>query len=211
MFDKLRQAFREAVANFQEEIHRDDVPEAVDRLLKGMRDEAADTQAHVRRLEQEVEMTRKIAERESRDAATCRRREAMARKIGDEDTAKVAAEFAAKHENRRDVIREKAEALEKELKLRRSEVAEMLVKIKEAQKDRDALTASAGRSEARETIRGASDLFDELDRMAEKINDESAQGRASEEVWESMETSDQEARVDYDARLEELKRRMGQD
>lgn len=213
MFEKLREAFREAVNNFQEEISRDDVPETVDRLLKGMRDEAADSQAHVKRLEQEIEITRKIAEREARDAATCRRREEMASKIGDEETARVAGEFAAKHENKSKVIAQKAEALERELKLRKSEVAEMLVKIKEAQKDRDTLAATAGRSDARNTIRGASDLFDEMDRMADKIDDERSAGRASEQVWEAMESDARadDAAVDFDARLEELKRRMGED
>ena len=209
MFDKLRDAFREAVSNFKEELSRDEVPETVDRLLWGMKEEAADTQAHVRRLEAEVAAAIRVAEKESGDAATCRRREKMARKIGDEETATVAADFAVKHESRRDVIRAKADALEKEMKLRQSEVAEMLGKIKEAQKDRDQLAATAGRASARDTIRGTGDLFDELDRMAEKITSESAEGRASEEVWEAME--DRADDVDFDARLDELKRRMGED
>jgi len=209
MFDKLRDAFREAVTNFKEELSRDDVPENVDRLLWGMKEEAADTQAQVRRLEAEIAVAIRVAEKETGDAATCRRREEMARKIGDEDTATVAAEFAVKHENRRSVIQAKAHALKEEMKLRQSEVAEMLVKIKEAQKDRDQLAATAGRSSARDTIRGAGDLFDELDRMAEKISGESEQARASEEVWEAVE--DQAEEVDFDARLDELKRRMGED
>ena len=212
MFEKLRDAFREAVNNFHDELSRDNVPETVDRLLKGMRDEAADTQAHIKRLEKEVEVAQKITEREAKDAAVARRREEMARKIGDEETARVAAEWAAKHENKRDVIRQKATALGQELELRRKEVAEMLVKIKEAQKDRDSIAATASRAGARDTIRGATDLFDELDRMAEKIDGEEASGRASEDVWESMEQNAQEdIEVDYDARLEQLKRRMSED
>lgn len=211
MFEKLRDAFREAVNNFQEEMSRDDVPETVDRLLRGMREEAAATQAHVKRLEQEIEVTRKIAEREGRDAQTCRRREELARKIGDEETARVAAEFAVKHENKRDVIRHKVEVLQEELVLRKSEVTEMVAKIKEAQKDRDAIAATASRSGARNTIRGAGDLFDELDRMADKIEGNEASERAGEDVWEAMEDEAEEQEVDYDARLEELKRRMGQE
>ena len=50
MFDNLRQAFREAVDNFKEELGRDDVPEAVNRLLREMKREAADTKAEIRRL-----------------------------------------------------------------------------------------------------------------------------------------------------------------
>ena len=209
MFDKLRDAFREAVTNFKDELSRDEVPETVDRLLWGMKEEAADTQAHVRRLEAEITAATRVAEKESGDAATCRRREELARKIGDEETAKVAADFAVKHESRRDVIQAKAAALGEEMKLRQSEVAEMLVKIKEAQKDRDQLAATAGRSSARETIRGTGDLFDELDRMAEKISGESEEARAGEEVWEAVE--DEADEVDFDARLDELKRKMGED
>ena len=36
MFDDLRNAFREAVQNFKDELDRDSVPENVDRLLAGM-------------------------------------------------------------------------------------------------------------------------------------------------------------------------------
>jgi phage shock protein A len=213
MFDKLRDAFREAVNNFHDEMSRDQVPETVDRLLKGMRNEAADTQAHIKRLEQEVEVARRIAQSEANDAKVARRREEMAQKIGDEETARVAAEFALKHENKRDVIQQKAVALEKELQLRKNEVAEMLTKIKEAQKDRDTLAATASRSGARDTIRGAGDLFDELDRMADKIDGEDSEQRANEDVWQSMEDDARgdDVEVDFDARLDQLKRRMSED
>lgn len=211
MFEKLRDAFREAVDNFKEELNRDDVPEAVDRLLVGMKNEAADAQARVRQLEREVQLTLEMSKRESRDADTCRRREKMARKIGDEETANVAAEFAEKHERRREVLEAKAHALEEELELQRGEVTEMVEKIKQAQKDRDALSATAGRASARNTIRGANDLFDELDRMAERIQGDDATVSASEETWRELERDDAEESVDIDSRLEELKRRMDRD
>jgi len=211
MFDNLRDAFREAVDNFKEELNRDDVPETVDRLLRGMKEEAADTQARVHALEREIEVTQKIAAREAKDADTCRRREDMANGIGDPETARIAAEFAKKHENKHEVLTTKANALEKELALLRVEVTEMIEKIKQSQKDRDALAATAGRADARNTIRGAGDLFDELDRMAEKIGDDGAEARASEEVWKAMESGEKVEAVDFDARLEELKRRMGED
>lgn len=211
MFEKLRDAFREAVDNFKEELNRDDVPEAVDRLLVGMKNEAADAQARVRQLERDVELTLERSKREAQEAATCRRRESMARKIGDEETAEVAAEFAEKHDRRREVLEAKGHALEEELALQRGEVDEMVEKIKQAQKDRDALAATAGRANARSTIRGANDLFDELDRMAERIQGEDAATSASEETWRELERDEAEEAVDIDTRLEELKRRMGRD
>ncbi len=227
MFDNLRRAFREAVDNFKEEIGRDDVPEAVDRLLHRMKDETVDAQADVRRLEGEVETTLKRVKREAKEAGTCRRREQMARKIGDEDTATVAAEYAAKHENRREVLEQKAEALQKELQVRRGEVKEMLAGIKQAVENRETLSASAGRSQARDSIKGADDLFDQLDRMASAIEGDDARQDAEREVddvdlgsqphydpdlevkFDDLESLDPEA--DAEAKLRELKRRMGKE
>ena len=42
----------------------------------------------------------------------------MAKNIGDEETARVASEYAAKHEERLEVLEQKAAALEQELTLR---------------------------------------------------------------------------------------------
>ena len=64
MFDNLRQAFREAVDNFKEEVGRDDVPEAVSRLLREMKREAADTKADIRRLEEAIRAAMNRAEKE---------------------------------------------------------------------------------------------------------------------------------------------------
>ena len=223
MFDDLRNAFREAVDNFKRELSRDDVPEAVDRLLVGMRDEAAGAKARVKRLEEELETTRRQVERETQEEATCRRREEMARRIGDEDTARVAGQYREKHARRREVLEGKAAALAEELELGRAEVEEMLVKLKEARDRRATLSASAGRTGARESIRESDDLFAELDRMAERIADEDRRGDAAAEVgadedagWDSGGIDlDADApprpTVDVDARLEELKRRMGRE
>jgi phage shock protein A len=211
MFENLRDAFREAVDNFKQELNRDDVPEAVDRLLRGMKEEAADAQALARGLEREIEITEKISQREARDAKTCRRREEMATRIGDPETARIAAEFAKKHEDKREVLDTKADVLRRELVLRKAEVVEMIDKIKQSQQDRDALAATAGRTGARSAIQGANDLFDELDRMAEKIDDTGSEARAGEEVWRALEGEDTTETVDFDARLAELKRRMDQD
>ena len=149
MFDNLRDAFREAVSNFKDELGRDEVPEAVDSLLKGMQIEVTDSQTHVKSLEAQIKRALQLAEMEKKEAATCRRREEMAMEIKDEETARVAREFAEKHEQKQSIQEQKALALKKELDVRRAEVAEMLEKLKEAQKQRDALAATAGRTSAR--------------------------------------------------------------
>jgi phage shock protein A len=217
MFDNLRSAFREAVENFNKELSRDRVPEAVDGLLAGMRAEVVEAQARVRELEAQITRATAEAEREKSEAATARRRGKMAEDIGDADTAKVAAEYAVRREERQRVLEQKAAAMKEELAIRTREVEDMLAKMKEAQASRDGLAASAGRTGARESLYAADDLFSELDRMAEKIGHEDAQAQAAEEFAGLDLDADPDfappppPEVDLDARLEELKRKMGRD
>jgi len=112
----------------------------------------------------------------------------------------------------------KAAALEGELEVRKAEIEEMLDKIREAQKQREALGATAGRADARESIRGAEDLFDELDRMAEKIEDDDRRREAAEDLFDEVELGGEDygpdrsaGAPDVDERLAELKRRMGKE
>jgi len=214
MFDNLRRAFREAVDNFNRELDRDAVPEAVDRLLRGMRREAVEARAALEASKEHLATARKRAAEEGRNAETCRRREALARDIGDTDTADVAARYAGKHAGRSRVLADKARAIEAELRLQEAEYAEMLAQIRKASANRDKLVASAGRTQARESIGGADDLFGELDRMAERIADTEASGDAEEALFDDARDFDDALGASRreeaaDARLEELKRRMG--
>lgn len=217
MFEDLRRAFREALDNFQQELNRDRVPGSVDRLLSGMVSEVTDAKARLKELESQLERTRAESEREAAEIATCDRRAALARQIDDEETAKVAEEYGERHRRRKAVLDNKATALAEELELRRGEVDEMMEKLGEARARRDALTAEAGRTDARSSMGKADDLFDELDRMAERIGDTDAAAQAAREFGEYDEFDlrvDPDApvrrpQVDYDAALEELKRRMG--
>jgi len=214
MFDSLRDAFRQAVRNFREELHRDEVPEAVDRLVHGMKREATDARLRLRELEDGIRRAEAGAARERAEADTCRRREKMAKAIGDGETARIAAEFAVKHERRLQVLEQKAEALRQELELGRGEVDEMIQQIREAEHSRDALSASAGRAQARESVRAGDDLFEELDRMADGLAGADRQA-AAEELLDELDRDlydDLEPRTspgaDLDAKLAELKRRM---
>ena len=216
MFEDLRSAFREAVNNFKDEIGRDEVPETVDKLLLGMRNEVADAKVRIKELEEQMTRAVHESEREKNEAATCRRREKMARDIEDTETADVAAQYAQKHEERQALLEHKAVALSDELAYRQKEVEEMLAKVKEAQAKRDSLSATAGRGGARDSIGAADDLFSEMDRMAEKIGDEGRRGEAAAEfdpldMHVDRDEPPRRLDVDYDARLEELKRRMGEE
>ena len=217
MFENLRQAFREAVDNFKDELGRDDIPEAVSRLLREMKREAADTKAEIRRLGEAIHSAIERAEKEKSEGKTCRRREKMALDISDEDTARVAREYAEKHEHRRSVLEHKALALKEELDMREEEFREMIEAIKEADKNRDSLTATAGRASARNSIDDADDLFSQLDRIADEIGADDAQQEASSEIddllddgLDRFERRPEPEEIDMDARLEALKRAMGE-
>ena len=216
MFDNLRQAFREAVDNFKDELGRDEIPETVNRLLREMKREAADTKAEIRRLEEAIRGAIERAEKEKSEGETCRRREKLALDIQDEDTARVAREYAEKHEHRRSVLEHKALALKDELDMREEEFREMVVAIKEADKNRDTLAATAGRASARNSIDEADDLFSQLDRIADESGADDAKREANSEIDDLLDDGPDrfESRparedIDVDARLEALKRAMG--
>lgn len=222
MFEDLRAAFREALDNFNKELKRDQVPETVDRLLVGMKNELIDEKAQVRGLEEELEKATAASQREKEAGLTCRRREKMARDIGDEETANLAAQHAAKHEGHHAVLGKKAQAIREELAFRRQSVEEMTAQLNDAIEKRGSLGATAGRMGARGAISEADDLFSELDRMAEKMTGESARAGAAESLdaldLDGGEIADYDVvmdepppreQLDVDAALAELKRRMG--
>ncbi len=204
MFENLRAAFREAVKNFHDELGRDRIPEAVDQLLYAMKQEITDAKTRLHDLKDGIERARADAQKEAAEASTARRREGMARGIGDGETADIAAEYAKKHERRREVLEQKARALEDEFKVRESEIEDMMGQLREAMKQRQTLASTAGRAQALDSIQGGNDLFDELDRMSDRIGESGA-----EELDRELEAMQERSSVEN--RLEELKRRMGRD
>jgi phage shock protein A len=216
MFESLRQAFREAVDNFRTELNRDRVPEAADRLLKAMEQELVSARSALSRLRDEVASVEAQARAEEEEARTCLRRETMALKIDDQETAKVARDFAAKHLRRKDLLQEKASVLKRELADRKAETAEMMEQLKSARTHRESLLATAGRAGARDQLQQAEDLFEEMDRMAERIQDMESRVDAAGEVDDLLDPAGSRRSAhppvdDVDARLDELKRRMGRD
>lgn len=222
MINDLRRAFREAVANFRHELHRDEVPREADALLERMRARARQRHAENARLRQEVRRTLEEAQREEEDLATCRRRERLAREVNDEETARVAADFAERHRERRDVLYRKALALRDELGVREREAQEMDARLAEARKRRDALESRASRTAARETLQEADSLFQDLDRLAHRVTEMETRAAAAEELTALSDEmdggpeagdgpgtgSEQASTGDLDERLDDLKRRM---
>lgn len=219
VFDDLKDAFRQAVVNFRTELHRDRIPETADELLREMRGELVDARAHLRKLEDDIREALERAEAEGREARTCRRRERLAREIDDAETARVAREFAERHERSRRVLERKALALKEELDLGREEVGQMRQRLEEARRKRESLTAAAGRRQARDSLRDADDLFEELDRMSERVGDVERRARAARELDEELSRAvdperdgePEEPSAETEARLRELRRRMDRD
>jgi len=219
MFDDLRAAFHEALENFNRELRRESLPETADQLLRGMKREITQEKAEIAGLEEQLHKARTDSRREEDLASTCRRRERMARDIGDDETAAVAAEHAMKHEGHHAVLERKAQAIEEELELRRRNVNDMIDKFTDARHQRDALIATVGSTTARTTFATAADLFDELDRMAERIegeghaNDAATTTDLPEPGHVGADTEPDSVPIDdgaqLDAALAELKRRMG--
>ena len=217
MFESLRDAFREAVSNFKEEIDRDEVPEAVDRLFLGMKHELNEARELLAGLEQQIDQAQAQVERDQNEETVCRRRGEMASRVGDEETARIAIEFAMKHQRRRTVLERKIVALDEERAIRVVEFEEMTVHFNDAQGKRENLAATAGSSDTNDTIRAADELFEELDRMTGGMDDPSARPSTMDELehefgqlrvdpWAAAARRE----IDPEAALEELKRRMKQ-
>lgn len=216
LFDDLRQAFREAVDNFKEELNRDEVSGTVDRLLQGMVTEVTDAKARLKAVEADLEATRLRVGAEEEQVATMERRLRMASDIGDDETAGLATEYLARHRHRLEIFRGKAAALEQEAALLRAEVGEMMDKLQEARASRASLSAEAGRTTARESIGESEDLFDAFRRMEAKISGEEVEADVARDFSDEVDdlrvdphAPPRRREIDYDAALEELKRRMG--
>jgi hypothetical protein len=180
MFDELRRAWREAVENFRRELNEDGVPTSG--RLAAMRRDLSRAHEYVRRLEIELSSTHAELARSRDEEASCRRREEAALRIGDAETARLAAEFGARHARRSAVLVRKVEVLEAERVLHIEETTLMAGTLTELEQ-----MLSAGTQDA------PSALHDE-----EAIRREAAFRDLEREARERA----------AEARLEELKRRM---
>lgn len=182
MLDDLKHAWREAVENFWTELRAAD--EGLEGQLRGMQRQLAMARTEEGRLRTEAARTRGQRDGELREAEVCRRREAMARDIGDEETAGVAARYAQRHTERAAVLQRKLDALEAERSLLDRDIGEMESALAEFRR-RNELTGGPGA-----TLGGTPDVEDPAAARDFAHLRQQERERAAEE------------------RLEELKRRM---
>ncbi|MSR22500.1 MAG: hypothetical protein EXR92_02985 [Gemmatimonadetes bacterium] len=131
MFESLVQAFRQAIVNFRTELHRGDPPEIAEPSLRAMARDVALMAARYEMLKAQARATTTEAEGEDQKAETCLRRLELAREIGDEETARVAAGFQERHLRRRGLLTEKAKLFEREARDREVELEEMKDRFRE--------------------------------------------------------------------------------
>lgn len=124
MLNQWKRAWKEAVENFWRELRAEEDAGA-GTGLGSLRRELASASEEVRRLDAELERTRRELAAEREQEATCRRREGLAREIGDLETARIAAGFAQRHAERAAILARKVEVLEAEHAIRLRDLAEM--------------------------------------------------------------------------------------
>ncbi|HEX8243802.1 MAG TPA: hypothetical protein VF541_09910 [Longimicrobium sp.] len=212
MLDDLKKMFSEAWASFNAEVNRREPEDQIAGLLGAMRREMVAVRAEIPALEENHRAAIADLERERKRLDDTIRRGAMAQRIGDAETVRVAREFEEKHRRRITVLEEKVRATKAEWELRQQESVEMMAKYKEAEANRFALLAELRRQGARGTINsamGGSRQGDDFDRMAEQIEHDAAYTDALEDLDGAGPPPRRAPAEDVDARLEELKRRMG--
>lgn len=112
MFEDWKKAWREAVENFRRELEGADGD--VSAHVRAMRRETVSARGALAKLLDEIRRTRRQAENERELEQVCRRREGLARDVNDDETVRVAREYAARHAERGAVLERKVEVLEQE-------------------------------------------------------------------------------------------------
>lgn len=218
MFKDLQRLFQKSVAAFRAELERREPEDQVTELLSAMRRELTAARAAVPELEEEARRARAELARERELLAQCERRGALAERIGDAETARVAREFAERHRERAGVLERRAEAAEAEHALRAREADEMMRRYKEADANRFALLAQLRQAKARRDMRarldGSAGPFADFSRMEEAVEGSSARTDALGSILDELDDSPPPPpppTSDVEERLRELKRRMGRE
>lgn len=221
MFKKLKAAIDGALSALE---GKTDAAGNVDELLAGMREELIQARSALPRLEQGLEKLQRMQAEERKRAEDCVRRAGQAREIEDQETLRLAVEYAERHQERVRVYGEKIDAARAELALQRRTVDEMTEQLKSAMTHRDVLKVRSRRSRTTESLRGSGDTAAaRFDRMADDIEEEASRAEAARDL-------DEEFGGDFDAgyaprprsgrldpddlaelQLEELKRRMSEE
>lgn len=185
MWDDWKQAWQEAVANFERELN---APEAEfaspSHRANAMNRDVHAARSALNRLDHDLAQVRKELKAEEESEQTARRRADMAQRIDDSETVRIALQFASRHAQRALILRRKVEVLQDELAMHRDELATM----------EDQVTDEVRDAQQSQSVTPAPPQGDILEREKQDHD-----FRKMERVRREKEA---------EARLEELKKRM---
>jgi len=218
MINDLKRVFARTWDAFVAELGRREPEDEVAGLLGAMRREMVDARATLPVYGEAVRAAEAELLREQRALDDAVRRGGLAERIGDAETVRIAAEFAERHRRRVAVLQEKVRAARAEQELRAQEVDEMMRRYKEADANRFTLLNEVRRARSQQRIdgiTGADGRYGDFDRAADRLESEIAYGEALDELGGLDPTppppppSAHSIHDDVEARLREMKRRMG--
>lgn len=175
MIDDWKQVWRETVESFRRELHgTGDAGESADRL-DAMRRDLAAARTELRRVEADVARARAKLARERDEELACRRRADAARRIGDDETTRIAVAYEERHRERRIVLERKIDAFEAEHALYVREIERMRTAVAEYRE------LGAGSARAEPASGGpAGDHADPFERLDRRTRERAAERRLEE-------------------------------
>jgi hypothetical protein len=216
MINDLKNLFSSAWDAFLVELGRRDPADHVANLLGGMRREMVDARAALPLYEDALRAAEAELARERKALEDAVRRGGLAERINDAETVRIAAEFADRHRKRVAVLEDKVRAARAEQELRAQEVQDMMRRYKEADANRFVLLNEIRRAQSQGRLHDMAEAqaFDDFGRAAEKIETEIGYQQALEELEDlagggSPPPPPPSREDEVEARLQEMKRRMG--
>lgn len=186
MFERLRDALRAA-------LDAATPPADLRELALGMREAVVEAKVAVKGMRDALARSELELAAHRREVSDAERRGRLAAEIQDQETAEIAARFAAKHRERADVLERKVAAQRDELALAERELGDMEEQLRRAVQGRGAAAADRSTEQAWRDLQAAGgarpgadpqdDLFaSDLDRSAR----EAAADRQLEELKKKM-------------------------
>lgn len=189
MFQRLRDALERALAAATP-------PPDLGEIASQMREAVIEQKAGVRLLRDELAKADELLTAERRQLETAQRRRELALGIQDAETVAVADKFIVRHQERVAILVKKVDAQREELALAERDLAEMTTQLQDAARRNPSITSERSANAAWNGL-GQSGM----DRPETDLEGELLKGR--------MERAAREASAD--AKLDELKRRMGRE
>jgi hypothetical protein len=183
VFEDWKQAWREAVENFRRELADDETGGST--RIRAMQREFGAARRALDKLDDEIRRTRRESEEEREQEQVCRRREDMARRINDEETVRIAVEFAVRHAERAGVLERKVVVLVEERTILARDLDGMKKSLEEeagpeAAQVSDGAAAGASHERARERLRERERQDRDFSRLEREAKEKAAEARLEE-------------------------------